>query len=546
MIARKNQLIGRMVGQAQTSARSVFLTLTYSPLPDGSDPPEASEIFPKHMVDARKRWRERYGKFEYCGVAERGELKGRVHWHIMLFFDASANLPEWADLPQRVERDYLSALRNGTLGPDETFWSCGVKCMPLRLRKKQGRLDFVFWHASWPHGYLHVRAVDDGTPGYIAKYILKPAKGAAIRPVDSPHNSLETYKVSSNKLGIEYVRQLGVRTAKAGVPLSSTYAVAGRKFNHGPRAGQWVRYTMTRGMRREYVAAYFAEIARQLACGEIKEWKAPETGEIGDPLGAALNADALRDPAWSAEKFFAGYQINARGFSRLPYFDMGRVVRAVTTADDGVVCKTSFGEYVFTWPDLSGHGRDVRIPIENRRELFRAVRLGGIAAFGLHPPSLQTVKVEVAVPRGWEGKRWPYEVARIGGQRVFPLRQVLEHGGSGIAGDAVRLQSKEAYAREVAAWDAAGRLERRPKRRRPYWKVVRAMVTSAQVEGLRRRLIAALLKRWEVPPETLAHGVRSVGLPSRWVGASLLPEARRMYPAFAAYFSEVAPDAPPF
>lgn len=581
-IVRRDRHVGRMVAASVTCAGTVFLTLTYAPKgADGVDPEGAKAILPEHMVAFRKSMRDSHGKleprkgrggvvvhvhrgkFQYCGAGELGELKRRVHWHIILFFDDKESIPEWVHLPQRAARDYLNAKRSGGMDADGSFVSCGVKCKAQYSIKKRTD-EFVAWLPEWPHGYVNIQEVGEKGPGYIAKYMMKPNKAAVLRGEGSVHNSVETYKVVSQKLGYGFIRELGNRTAKAGLGLSAVYSVDNQRVTRGPRAGEFRTYTMTRAMKREYVNAYLQEIARQLATGERSHWVAPVTGEKGDPMGARLDADAERDPRDLAERFFAKLQRGKRGPSSLPWLDLSDISRAISTPDQGVLVKTSRGEYVFTWPDLSGHGRDIRIPVRNRRELFQSVRVGGVRAFGLLSPSAETVDGERLSPsalapgRGAAGRGQRFAIVNGEWQRVFPLRQVLEHGGAGLASEADRADARRTLAAKLAEWEASGGEGQRPKRRALRMDVRRAWATSAQVDDLRLRIVAQMVARWSPEPESLAGGVvvdpvtgrernvQGVGIPFRFAGSSLTSEQAARWPLFAKWFREANPDAPPF
>lgn len=169
LIVKRDRYVGRMIAAGVTAVGSAFLTLTYAPRADGVDPEGARELRREDMVSFRKALRDRHGKlvpkllksgkvkhvrrgkFQYCGAGEVGELKQRVHWHILLFFDDKESIPEWADLPNRLERDYLLARRGPGLDADGCFMSCGVRCKRQFSIKKRTD-EYICWLPEWPHG----------------------------------------------------------------------------------------------------------------------------------------------------------------------------------------------------------------------------------------------------------------------------------------------------------------------------------------------------------------------------------------------------------
>lgn len=545
LITKRNIHVGRMIAEQLGSEASVMLTLTFRPevelpevpgteygpavpdkwkLPNGK--PYWKARWKAYWAEARKYWvpfrkslRKRYGQGEYCGAGELGDMRGRLHFHTGLYFGKGQKIPAWVDLPRRVERDYIDAVRRGLVDADGCFQCCGVKVK--RQYSVKGKEDnFIAWLPEWPHGYVHIGEMTAASAGYIAKYLMKPADAATLRGPNSPHNSYATKVFRSHKLGYRYVREWGEKAAREGLCPTSSYRLPGQVVASGPGKGRAREYRMTRGMKRECGRAHLRTVASMLAKGELRSWRAANELAKGFLVPELLEADARRDPRVSVEKFLTKLAKEKRGQWSLPYFDLGGVVRAVSTPGGGVVSKTTRGELVFSWPDLSGHGRDIHIPIETRRELFRAVRLGGVEAFGFHPPDVRLVERE-AIP----GKRRRGQVLAVGGAAVWPLRQVLEHDGAGIADDETR----------AAVVASGGRL---------LVKSVRAWVTDRQIEELRRRIVRVYVVRWCPPAAELAR--RGVGLPTLWAGRSLTPEDEERFPLWAKWIREADPNVPPF
>lgn len=104
--ARVNDFVGRMLCEAAYSERVCALTLTYAPnRPEAGDNAEAI-ITPSHLQRFIRSLRRRGHSVRYFAVAEKGELKGRVHFHALLFFQKgrktfdipdkqNTHIPEW-------------------------------------------------------------------------------------------------------------------------------------------------------------------------------------------------------------------------------------------------------------------------------------------------------------------------------------------------------------------------------------------------------------------------------------------------------------------
>lgn len=624
LITKRNLHVGRMISEQHHSVASVMLTLTFADIndvpvcPDALDPRAAQspeelkakkaewkqywDTVREYWVPFRKSLWKRYGQTQYCGAAELGDKRGRLHFHMGIYFGKDNKVPEWVHLPSNVERDFRLATRSGLVDADGCFTSCGVKVQ--RQYSVKGRKDeFVCWLPEWKHGYVHIGQMTPATAGYIAKYIMKPSDAAKLRGPASAHNSYATKVFRSHKLGYRYMRDLGERAAAAGLPMRNRYRLDGQTYASGPRMGQSREYPMTRGMRREAGRAYLRTVAKMLALHGVKSWRAvgdlsdggiaPEvvrlvstsrkprknTGRVlartfmrarlgrvfvrthkaqlkeiskairsakslptwraaADPdqgfvLADVLEDDARRDPRFALESFFFKLRKEKRGQWSVPRLDLGTILHAVSTPDGGVVSKTITDEYVFTWPDLSGHGRDFHIPILNRGELVRAVRRGGVEAFGLYPPDVRLV-VREAVPMMRRRGQLLGEVAPDGvvknklvdaeplGTPLWPIRQTLEHRGVGVS---------DHTARWAAIAAGAGPLK---------LKAVRAYASDAQLEAIRRRIVDAWGVRWN--PSAVRMAGLGVGIPLRWSATAPPSDLdRAKYPYFVKLLEEVIP-----
>lgn len=78
-----NEKLGRCLAEAETSVATYTVTLTYREQGTGDRPYLFNK---KDIQNFMKAMRNKYGKIRYLISGERGELKGRVHWHAILFF----------------------------------------------------------------------------------------------------------------------------------------------------------------------------------------------------------------------------------------------------------------------------------------------------------------------------------------------------------------------------------------------------------------------------------------------------------------------------
>lgn len=120
---------GRALCEAWAATETITLTLTYAPRDDGADKILTPEHFQKFIRALRKRGHS----LRYLVAGEYGDLKGRAHFHCVLFFYGKA--PE---MPQKQN----------------------------------------FHLPAWPHGHVFAdHNVDPRTLRYVMKYILKEEYG---------------------------------------------------------------------------------------------------------------------------------------------------------------------------------------------------------------------------------------------------------------------------------------------------------------------------------------------------------------------------------
>lgn len=187
--AKVNDYVGRGLAEAFTSDHTCALTLTYAEGHEGQ--PEKyvrKEDFQKFIRALRKRGH----RLRYLVVSERGERKGRVHFHCLLFFRGQK--PDW---------------RHGKHA----------------------------WDKAWPWGLIQADwNADDRALRYVLKYVLKNS------------NQKSYWKSSSLKpaLGHDWFMLKADQAIAHGVmPISFIYLP--------PNASGKYRYRMSGATRRNYI-----------------------------------------------------------------------------------------------------------------------------------------------------------------------------------------------------------------------------------------------------------------------------------------------------
>lgn len=135
---RVNDYVGRALCEAHVSDWTKVITLTYAPRDDGAE----LVINPNHFQTFIKKLRNEKLKIRYLVVAEFGELKGRVHFHAVLFGKGKQ--------PQ-ISKENPEPWIDGKMSDIE----------------------------AWPHGHVFVdaRGANEAALRYACKYVLKGEPG---------------------------------------------------------------------------------------------------------------------------------------------------------------------------------------------------------------------------------------------------------------------------------------------------------------------------------------------------------------------------------
>lgn len=154
---RVNDYTARAMAESFTSAFTCALTLTYAPRDDLAD----KVLHPRHFQLFMKRLRRAGHKVRYLVAGEYGALKGRAHFHAILFFSEMANLSE-ETLPVFYNVDHM-------LNPETS--ACLSRALPDR------KMSHI---REWPHGHVIADwSATEKAVRYVCKYLLAEEKNNA-------------------------------------------------------------------------------------------------------------------------------------------------------------------------------------------------------------------------------------------------------------------------------------------------------------------------------------------------------------------------------
>lgn len=213
--SRVDDYVGRCLAEAATSERVCTVTLTYAPRDDLAD----KVLHPRHFQLFMKLLRRAGHKVRYLVTGEYGDMRGRAHFHAILFFEHLAPRPKGAQRP-----DY----NRGHLADPSTS---GPFCSEI----PQERICHI---REWPHGHINADwSCDERSIRYVCKYLLSDDKNNA------------WFSLSKKPaLGAAWFAQKAEQAKALGVlPSSFQYAPPGGSDNR--------RYTITGASRRDYLNA---------------------------------------------------------------------------------------------------------------------------------------------------------------------------------------------------------------------------------------------------------------------------------------------------
>lgn len=288
------------MAEAAYSQRVCTITLTYGPRDDLAD----KVINPAHFQLFMKRLRKAGHKVRYLVAGEYGELKGRVHFHAILFFEELVPLQyknaEGDLITRGIVPRYIDDYQVGW-GPENAPFCSEIP------HKKMVHLR------EWPHGHVSVDwSASEESVRYVCKYLQKyegtqvwfslskkPALGAAFF-ADKAQQALElgvlpqTWNYlppSGNKDKSYYLRGASRRDyLLAMVPedIRPRFELFS-KSGHQERVNEWVVKSIQKALKREHL--------RDLAANPLsqEEWdRAFIEDRVDQQRVADISAEKIR------------------------------------------------------------------------------------------------------------------------------------------------------------------------------------------------------------------------------------------------------------
>lgn len=146
---RVNDYVGRALAEGSVSQETCTITLTYAPRDDLAD----KVLTPRHFQLFMKLLRRAGHKVRYLVAGEYGDLKGRSHFHAILFFSHIAPSPT-GEVPGWQTHD-----------------------APFCRQIPQKRMVHI---REWPHGHIKCDwSADERSARYVCKYLLEDDKNNA-------------------------------------------------------------------------------------------------------------------------------------------------------------------------------------------------------------------------------------------------------------------------------------------------------------------------------------------------------------------------------
>ena len=221
---RKNDFVGRCLAEKSVSDWCVHLTLTYRTPNDGTAPHKV--VTPRHFQDfVRLLRRSAPRNVRYIVAGEYGDMRGRAHFHAILFGKGEKPKAYVEDLD-------------------------GVELADLPEQER-------CWMDEWQHGHVYAEWLPDARAmGYVCKYANK--------------NDQQDIWFSMSKkpvLGWEWFKAKADRHIEAGVmPRSFNYQPPGGK----KKTGYWI----TGATRREFLARIVTGLKKkgQLQLDRLSNW----------------------------------------------------------------------------------------------------------------------------------------------------------------------------------------------------------------------------------------------------------------------------------
>lgn len=248
---RVNDYVGRALCEASVSDWTVALTLTYAPRDDLAD----KVLTPRHFQSFIRAMRKTY-PLRYLVAGEYGSLKGRSHFHCILF-GRGVNRPQ---IPHREKY---------TLGPV----SSGPKAK-----------------SPWPHGHVFADwSADAKSLRYVCKYLLK----------DTDRRQSWFSLSKKPPLGSAFFEERAAEYARLGAFPTS--------FEYKPPGGDGAQFFMTGATRRYFLLRL---LRQDMPVDQLNEWVRLAFEKVDRWQFRKLCEEASREAGWSErqwQKLLADY-----------------------------------------------------------------------------------------------------------------------------------------------------------------------------------------------------------------------------------------------
>lgn len=301
-----NDWVGRCIAESKTADSSYSVTLTYGRDGYGNSDHERAAVLTYSDVQKYFRsMRDAGYKVRYFAVGEYGHLKGRAHWHAILFF-------------------------TGAAAPHE-----------LTISKHSAKR---FENEFWPHGYQHWEAISPASIRYVCKYINK----------NMGKQERQGHLAMSKKppLGALYFRQLAERLVEQGLaPVDLKY-----RFPESKRKDGSPQEYLLWGRSAEMFLDYYAEAWEKKNAGVLMPYS-ERLSERMDQLCAFERAtDAEFDRTMNVHSV-AEYPTGVRTSGARPVFDYRHNMWTITEAGETLYWRFHSTYKTKSWQKGPGYGK---------------------------------------------------------------------------------------------------------------------------------------------------------------------------------------------
>lgn len=343
-----------------SSASVAFVTLTYKETPTSFVYDDVQTMLKQLRMAL---WRKHRCVVRFYCAGERGDLFGRIHWHLLLFLSKPVSLGPW-----------------------------GKETHPGQLWK------------YWPHGWTTISNVDHATLPLKARYVMKYAiKGHGRQDLPRARMSLKP------GIGVPYLTQCAQEWAAKGIVPNGSYHLPGIKWDRGYKAGRHVAFRIAGCARKAVADAWrlawvirypgravpssewldaqfrndedfvFEPRGRQKMTWELTRPRTLVVGEVkagADGFGRVRHARTLVGSGWSVDLVVTpeGFAYVDAGKARWPLVDSVSEVldlpgNLVITLDRWI--RRSRGPQWMGLPDHAKQAEEIEKQREQTREFFR-------------------------------------------------------------------------------------------------------------------------------------------------------------------------------